>query len=143
MASAGRKLAWAALGAYSLYILAAACSGGDVERDTSCEALDALGVEIASYQELLVWPGITAASLLEGTDKLETAVLQLANSSGDQYTTDIIEAFTLVDDAAEETVPPSLAELRPGEPVQMAAAFISVELQPLIDARARALSERC
>ncbi len=142
MASAGRTLGWAALGLL-ICTLAAACSGGGAERAASCGALDALGVEIASYQGLLVWPGITAAPLMEATEELEVAVLQVANASDDQYSSSIIEAFRLVGDAAEDTIPLWLVESRPGEPVQMAAAFISVELQPLIDAHMRAIDEHC
>ena len=144
MASAGRKLGWAALGLFITYMLATACSTGEADGAAGCEALNALGLEIASYQELLVWPGITAAPLREATEELEAAVLPLANVPGaEDYATDIIEALGPIGEAVDNTIPPSLAELRPGEPAQMAAAFIAVELQPLIDAHMRAIDEHC
>ncbi len=143
MASAGRKLGWAALGLFIIGMLAAACSGGDAKRAANCEALDALGLEISSFQQLLVWPGVTAAPLREARDDLEATVLRVRNVSDDQYATDIVEAFGPISDSVDDTIPPLLAELRPGEPAQMAAAFVSVELQSLIDAHMRAFDEQC
>ncbi len=106
-------------------------------------ALDALGVEIASYQELLVWPGITFGPLQDATKELEAAVLRVTSVPDDEYATDIAEAFTLVAEAVQSTIPASLVELRPEEPAPMAAAFVSTELQPLIDAHTRAVDEQC
>ena len=142
MASPGRKLAWAALALF-ICMLAAACSGGDADRAASCGALDGLGVQIVSYQELLVWPGITVGPLQDATGELEAAVLLVTNVSDDEYATDIAEAFMLVAEAVQSTIPASLVELRPEEPAPMAAAFISIELQPLIDAHTRATDEQC
>ena len=142
MASPGRTLAWPILGVV-LLMLVAACSGQGADRSATCDALDLLGAEIASYQELLVWPGVTAASLQEATDDLEAAVVGIANVTDDASAIAIAEAFVLVSDAFRSTIPASLVELRPGEPAQMAAAFISVELQPLVDAHAAALEESC
>ena len=62
------------------------------------------------------------------------------NTDPDDGLTDVIAAFGKAATAVYDTVPPFLAEERPGEPVQMAAAFISIELQPLVDAHARALA---
>ena len=45
MASAGRKLGWAGLGLFTIYTLAAACSGDDTVHAENCEALDTLGAE--------------------------------------------------------------------------------------------------
>ena len=143
MASAGRKLGWAALGLF-IYMLASACSGGDDGRSPGCQALEALGPEIASYQELLVWPGITFGPFQDATDDLAAAVLLLTNISDDEYATDIAEAFILVAEAVRSTIPISLnVELRPEEPAPMAAAFVSTELQPLIDAHTRAVDGQC
>ncbi len=142
MASAGRTLGWAALGLL-ICMLAAACSGGGAERAASCGALAALGVEIEAYAELLIWPGITVAPLQEATDELEAVVLLVVGVSDGEYAADIAEAFALVADAVSSSIPDSLVESRPQEPAQMAARFISVELQPLIDAHASALKEQC
>ncbi len=141
MASAGRTLAWAALGICIL--IAAACASDDAERSSSCVALEALGTELVAYEEFLAWPGITAAPMQQGTDELEAAVLVAANSSDDEFATDIVTAFGTVRAAVVDTIPQSLVDLRPEEPAQMAARFVLVELQPLIDAHARALAELC
>ncbi len=143
MANAGRALAWASLGLL-ISMLASACSGGDAERTATCQALDTLGAEIASYQELLVWAGITFGRLQDGTDELEAAVLPVTNVSDDEYATDIAETFMLVAETVRSTIPASFdVELRPEEPAPMAAAFISVELQPLIDAHRRSIDDQC
>lgn len=140
MASASRTLAWAALGI--LILVAAACANDDAERSSSCLALDALGAEIAAYGELLIWPGIRAAPMQQATDELEAAVLTVANDPDSEYA-DILTAFESVRAAFDDTIPQSLVELRPEEPAQMAARFVLTELQPLIEAHARALEERC
>ena len=142
MASAGRTLGCAALSIFML--ITAACAGQDVERSASCEALDALGVEITSFQELLVWPGIRAARLHEATEDLEAEVAQVDDAVGaGADMTDIVAAFGALAEAVYDTVPPFLAQERPEEPVQMAAHFITNELEPLVAAHARALGERC
>ncbi len=141
MASAGRTLAWAALG--FCILLAAACASDDAERSPSCEALEALGTELVAYEAFLVWPGITAAPMQQATDELEAAVLVAANSSDDDVAADIVTAFGTVRAAVVDTIPQSLVDLRPEEPAQMAARFVLVELQPLIDAHDRAFEARC
>ena len=140
MESAARTLGWSALGMV-IVMLAAACSGDNAGRSVGCEALDALGVEIASFEELLVWPGITAAPLREATEDLVTAV-ENAAGAGDQAA-DLLASVKLVVEAVDGSVPPSLAQARPGEPAQMAAVFISVELEPLVQTHALLLEARC
>ena len=142
MANAGRMLAWASLGLL-ISALASACSGG-TDSAASCGPLDDLGVEIVSYGELLVWPGVTFGPFQDATDDLAAAVLLVTNISDDGYATDIAEAFMPVAEAVRSTIPISLnVELRPEEPAPMAAAFVSTELQPLIDAHTRAVDEQC
>ncbi len=102
-----------------------------------------MGVEIEAYEELLAWPGIQIVPVREATDDLESAVLVVAGVSNEAEATEITEAFALVADAVSSTIPDSLVESRPEEPAQMAARFISVELQPLIDAHLRATDEQC
>ena len=126
MASAGRKLTWAVIG-LSIYMVAAACAGGVADSSANCQALDALSVEIEAYEELLVWPGITAAPLQEATDELEAVVLELvAGVSDEEDAAEITEALALVAEAVSSTIPAILCELRPEEPAQMDAGFISV-----------------
>ncbi len=142
MASAGRTLSSVALGVVML--AAFACVDGDVERSSTCLALDALGDGIGAYESLLVWPGITAAPLRAATEALEADVARVVEAAGtDAAVTGIVPGFRQVAAAVDDTVPPLLAEGRPGEPVQMAASFISIELQPLAEAHGRALQERC
>jgi hypothetical protein len=78
----------------------------------------------------------------QGTDELEAAVRAVANDPNNEYA-DILTAFESVRAAFADTIPQSLVELRPEEPAQMAARFVLTELQPLIDAHAGALEERC
>ncbi len=141
MARAGRTLAWAAFGV--LLLIVAACADDDVERSASCAALDALGAEIGSYGELLIWPGITAAPMQQATDELEASVLVVVDSSDNEHAAEIVTAFESVRAAASDTIPQSLVDSRPEEPAQMAARFVLVELQPLIDAHARAFQDSC
>ena len=75
----------------------------------------------------------------QATDDLGAAVLVAANNADDDNATDIIAAFESVRAAVVDTIPQSLVDSRPEEPVQMAARFVLVELQPLIDAQDRAL----
>ncbi len=142
MANVSRTLAWPALALFiSVYGLA--CSGGGAERAASCGALDALGVEIEAYAELLIWPGITVAPLQEATDKLEAVVLLVVGVSDGEYAADITETFALVAEAVTRSIPASLVESRPQEPAQMAARFISTEMKPLIDVHTRLIEEHC
>ncbi len=124
-------------------LIAAACADDEVQRSSSCLTLDALGAEIGAYEDLLAWPGITAGPMQQATDELEAAVLAAANNSDDEQVADIVTAFESMRAAVADTIPQSLVEARPEEPAQMAAAFVSVELRPLIQAHALALDERC
>ena len=142
MESAGRTLGCAAL-CLVICAFAAACSSDDAGRTASCEALDALGVEIVSFQKLLVWPGITAAPLREANAALEARVMRVAAAAPKDDVDDIVAAFRPVAQAVDDTIPSSLAQAFPREPAQMAAPFISVELQPLVHAHARVLEKRC
>ncbi len=56
---------------------------------------------------------------------------------------DIAATYRVVAQTVDDTIPLGLAQARPREPVEMAAAFIVVELQPFVDAHARALEKRC
>ena len=120
-------------------LIASACGSDNGERSSNCAALDELGAEIGAYEEFLIWPGIRAAPMHQATDDLGAAVLVAANNADDDNATDIIAAFESVRAAVVDTIPQSLVDSRPEEPVQMAARFVLVELQPLIDAQDRAL----
>ena len=82
----------------------------------------------------------TGPRLVSG--QVVAAVLAVANDPDSEYP-DILTAYESVRAAFDDTIPQSLVELRPQEPAQMAARFVLTELQPLIDAHARALEESC
>lgn len=140
---AGRTLGYAAL-CLVIYAFAAACSSDDAGRSGICAALDDLGAEIVSFQERLRLPGIVAAGLRDANTELEARVVQVSAAAlPEDDVDDIAATFRAAAQAVDDTVPLGLAQARPREPVEMAAAFILVELQPFVDAHARALEERC